>query len=251
MAAIRVRVAGLAAPENFGLDRLMQKLNRLQAYYEFVHVGSSESAGPSDLPRQHYSTKKLSETFRKLYPDSPEYQFELLLTAEKLEEDYFTLGANHLGLVSSADTELIRAKTGKPMEKLFAYNMMETLLWLQYDNEHNSDEEDRGCLFDSCYEKRSNITIGLHECFICDTCERLLTERHVPSEQLHAVRSVLRWVKRPPAGVYLKWASSIALLTVGITFVLVPDLANVGVASLGASGWVAAVPRPLFPFAGD
>jgi len=243
MANINVRIAALAPPEELDIPRLVQRLNKLQDYYHFHYGGSSQTIGHADLPRRHHSIKKLQETFRTLYPLTPEFRFDIILTGEKVEEGYFTVATDHLGIVSSADTELIRGESGKSPEKFFLYNIIEMLFWLQYGHEHDREEDDIGCLFDSCYYKRSNHVIGLKACVLCENCRRVLIEEgHAPQEQLQAVSSVLKWVKRPPPQVSVKWVVSFLTLIAGAALLFLPETVNVAWISLTVSGWIAALP---------
>lgn len=174
---------------------------------------------------------------------SPDFRFDLLITGEKIAEDYFTFVADNIGIVSGADTELIRSESGKSLEKLFAHNMIETVIMLQFGHEHDPDEEEIGCLFDSCYYKRGNFVLGLRACIVCDDCVRaLIEENHAPREQLEAVRSVLRWIKMPPAKVTAKWAASVVALVAGGALLFSPDTTNAALISLTLSGWITAVP---------
>jgi len=243
MAAVGVRVAGLALPKEFDVRDFISKLNRIQDFCNFDYVGSSETIDPPDLPRGHHSLGQLLMVFKILHPESSGHRFDLGLTGEKIEDDYFSKVANHHGLISSADTDLILKESRKSLAKFLAFNIAETLLRLQYGHEHDTEDPDVGCLFDSCYYNRSNIISGLEECNMCAECGRILRDtKHVPREQLEATAAILHWVRRPPASIYLKWLSSAALLVAGGALIFVSQLTNVGVISLTLSGWVAAIP---------
>jgi hypothetical protein len=259
MAAIKVRVAAFTPPSRSSVfpwskkldaSTLVKKLNRLQDYYEFTYLGTSERIGPPDLER-HYSLAYLSETFHSVFADSPEYPYELMLTDVKVENDYFTQVTGHLGIVSSSDMDLAIERADKSIEEYFAYNIMETLLCLQYGGlnnlEHPTDSEDTGCLFDSCYTLRQNIVLGLQRCTICDDSRRTLDSKMVPLEQLQSVFAVLNWIKRPRTAAYAKWLVVLGLLAVGIIVGLEKE-PLIGEVTVFCSGWLSGLPTSNLRF---
>ncbi len=249
MTVAKVRIAGLAPTQKLGIQKLCSKLNSLQQFYGFDYVGSSETCPPPDMQFNQYSLKLLGETFCSLYPQSREYAYDIVLTKKKIEGGFFTKTEGRLGVVTNADTELIRKESGKNLEKYFAYNIMEVVMWLQYDAEHEDGEEDVGCLFDSCYSPRANHVLGLKECRICESCvDFLKSMKHVPDEQMDAIENILKWVKRPPLIVQVKWSVSLGLLALGSVLYLHQIYLQVAAIALAASGWIARVidqPWPL------
>ena len=118
---------------------------------------------------------------------------------------YFTRTSGHLGVVSSADTLLIPKNSEKDSEKYYAFNVLETLLWLQYGHEYSARDEDIGCLFDSC--------------------KRILTERKKPKEQLEAIESVLKWIGSSTSAYYRKCGVAGTMLGIGLMLAILPQLA--------------------------
>jgi len=247
MAILKVRVAGLAPPEGLDIRDLCSKLNRIQEFYQFDYLGSSGSVPEPDLPNNRHSFRQLARTFYKLYPRPEEHAYDVLLTQKRLEEDYFSKPQDKLGLISSSDTELILKQTRRSIDRYFGFLIMDVLGWIQFDAEHDKDEEDVGCLFDGCYESRSTIVDALRECIICNSCLDYLKEQNIPDEQLVAITRVLRWVRRPPMSSYFKWTLSISLLAIGCISILSGLYPEVGTVTLAASGWVAAVANQSWP----
>jgi hypothetical protein len=223
-------------------------LNKLQNFYRFEYLGASENVPDPDLPHNRHSFKQLEELFYTLYPHPGEHSYDVMLTQKRMEEDYFSKPQGRLGLVSSSDTDLILRDTRKPIEKYFAFLIADILGWIQFNAEHDADEEDVGCLFDGCYDSRSTIVLGLNQCIICDNCMDKLKKLSISNEQLEAITQVLSWVKRPPTSSYFKWSISISLLVVGAGLVLLSLYPELGIVALGASGWVATMVDRPWPF---
>jgi len=249
MASIKVRVGVFSPPKKFNPKKLVERLNSLQSFYQFAYLGTSQNVGPSDVAKRHYSTNQLTRVFSSVYLPDASYGYDLMLTDARIEGDYFTQIIGRLGIISSADADLAIEKAGKSVEKYYAYNMIETLLWLQYDCEHDADREDTGCLFDSCFETRSNIVLGLQRSTICDDCEHLLNAKNAPSEQIDSARSILRWIARPSSANYAKWGLSAGLLIAGLLLIVFPPVAAfqyVGIAMMTLSGWIASAPGSIW-----
>lgn len=247
MTVIQVRVAGFAAPRGLDIKGLCSKLNRIQDFYQFVYLGSSETIPAPDLLHNRHSFRQLEELFYRLYSSPQENSYDVLLTQKRMEEDYFSKFRKRLGLVSSSDTDLILRDTKKSVEKFFAFLIVDVLGWIQFNAEHDADEEDVGCLFDGCYDSRSTIVLGLNHCIICNNCIDRLKAKNIPNEQLEAITEVLSWVKRSPISSYFKWVLSISLLVIGSAFVLLSIYPEVGVVALGASGWVTTIANQRWP----
>jgi preprotein translocase subunit Sss1 len=241
LSVITVRVAGFSHPRGLDIKDLCSKLNRLQNFYRFEYLGSSENVPDPDLPHNRHSFRQLEELFYTLYPRPEENSYDVMLTQKRMEEDYFSKPQGRLGLVSSSDTDLILRDTRKSVEKYFAFLIVDVLGWIQFNAEHDADEEDVGCLFDGCYDSRSTIVLSLNECIICNNCVDNLKRMSISNEQLEAITEVLSWVKRPPMSSYFKWALSISLLFVGAGFVLTSVYTDIGIVALGASGWVVTI----------
>jgi|GEM_PF-2373954 len=138
---------------------------------------------------------------------------------------YFTRISGHLGVVSSADTLLIPKNSEKDLEKYYAFNVLDTLLWLQNGHEYSARDEDIGCLFDSYYKESDHIVRGLKSCTICDSCKRILTERKMPKEQLEAIESVLKWIGSSTSAYYRKCGVAGTMLSISLMLAILPQLA--------------------------
>lgn len=244
-----IRVAGVAAPENLNVENLCKKLNKIQSYYRFDYLASSAKKKAPNPNRSHgrHSIKQLYDAFYKNYPHSRDAKYDVLLTAKRLEGVYFCRPLRKLGIASSSETEYILSESHRTLQKYFTFLVVCVLPWLQYGIVHGKEDEDVGCLFDSCYDNRDTIISGLRQCIICDDCRQKFHDKNVPNEQVKSIEKVLHWIKGPPATA-IKWGLAILLLAIGSISFLLSVFPDAGLVALAASGWVAAAAGQPWPF---
>lgn len=251
MSQPEVRIATLGTQTHLDLNRLATQLNKFQSYYHFISLGNWVTNEPPDIPNKFQRTvAQIARLFHARFPQAGPAGLNLVLTGEKLEDEYFSLEAECLGVISIAGTDLIREAAGKSVEKYFAYLAMAVLLSLEcHWDGHPEDADDVGCLFDSDFLKRDNLVRGLDTCTIEDGCLDILSKKGAQPQQIEAVEKVLGWVNRPSwptKPVSFKWGASATMFGVGAALVVAGIVSGAGFVLIGASGWVAALPVRVF-----
>ena len=184
------------------IHRAINVINKKQNIYQLIYKTQIPNLGKSDLKGWLYSDNML---FNILDPHIKKESLTIGITSVQLQDDWF-IRPNHdrsgmLITIYQADTVIERAK--RTIEDFIIYKIITCIMSSQfYKNSKKSPYDElihddcRGCLFDFCPDKESRA-IGLSNLIIDNQCKGILLNGNVAPENILAIESVMKYMKKP------------------------------------------------------
>jgi hypothetical protein len=187
------------------IDRVIDIINKEQKLYPTKYLTSIPNLGKSDLEGYAYSDKLL---FEKLNPHIAKENLTLGITSVQLQKDWWIRpDPDRSGMIiTTFQADSLIEKARRTMEDFVAFKIVTCILTSEYFRKSKKSpyenllhDDCRGCLFDFCPDKEDRVQ-GLRELYIDAQCEGTLLTGNVPTESIEAIKSVMKYMKKPTLG---------------------------------------------------
>ncbi len=198
---MQISIIKLGHPQ-VDIHRVISIINNNQNLYKLNYITQVPNLGKSDLDGWLYSDNLL---FSKLSPHIRNDSLTIGITSVQLEDDWF-IRPNHdrsgmIITIYQADTVIEKAK--KSIEDFLIFKIITCIMTSEFYKKCNKSpfkelihDDCRGCLFDFCPDKESRA-FGLSNLKIDDQCKGILLNANVPQENIMAIESVMKYMKKP------------------------------------------------------
>jgi hypothetical protein len=201
---MQVSIVKLGHPQ-VDINRVISVINNNQNLYKLNYMTQIPNLGKSDLDGWLYSDNLL---FDKLTPHIMKGLVTIGITSVQLEDDWFIRpNHNRSGMILTiyqADSVIEKAK--KNIEDFVIYMIITCIITSEFYRKCKQSpfeklihDDCRGCLFDFCPDKESRA-LGLINLKIDDQCRGNLLNANVPQENILAIESVMKYMKKPSFG---------------------------------------------------
>ena len=201
---MQISIVKLGHPQ-VDIHRIISVINNNQKLYKLTYITQVPNLGKSDLEGWLYSDNLL---FNKLAPHIKKNSLTIGVTSVQLEDDWFIRpNLDRSGMIITiyqADSVIEKAK--KSIEDFVIYKILTCIMTSEFFRncrkspfEELIHDDCRGCLFDFCPDKESRA-LGLSRLKIDDQCRGILMNGNVPQDNILAVESVMKYMKKPSFG---------------------------------------------------
>ena len=198
---MQISIVKLGHPQ-VDIHRVISIINNNQNLYKLTYKTQVPNLGKSDLDGWLYSDNLL---FNKLAPHIQKDSITIGITSVQLEDDWFIRpNKDRSGMIITiyqADSVIEKAK--KPIEDFVIYKIITCILTSEFFKKSRKSPFDelihddcRGCLFDFCPDKESRA-VGLSNLKIDDQCRGILLNANISQENIAAIESVMKYMKKP------------------------------------------------------
>jgi hypothetical protein len=201
---MQISIVNLGHPQ-VDIHRVISVINNNQNLYKLIYLTQVPNLGKSDLDGWEYSDDLL---FNRLAPHIRKDSLTIGITSVQLEADWF-IRPNHdrSGMILTIyQAESIIEKAKKSIEDFVIYKIITCIMTSEFFIKSTKSPFDelihddcRGCLFDFCPDKES-MSFGLSNLIIDDQCRGILLNANVPQENILAIESVMKYMKKPSFG---------------------------------------------------